>query len=663
MYVLLQKFAGLKLLGSFIGLRPIYARLLLLGLAAIITLMLIFSFRGGLATFEQQVGALGWRLSPNADIEERINIVAIDEKSIAELGPWPWPRATMARLADALTQAGVQLQLYDIVFPEPKEGDDLLLAALQNSAAVLSQVPALQSDQLIQTGTMTHALGGVSCNNATSTQSYVANASVFAPIAKGHITPIVDSDGAVRSVPAFICVEGKAYPALAISALLKATNAQSWTASVVPGTTMFGPGSLLKLDAYPGLDIPLDAAGNLRVSFKNAPQTYRAFSAVDILNGEIDRSLLENTWALVGYTAFGLLDIVPTPFDGAAPGVEIQARILGSLLDNNVPYSPGATGFFLFVICAAFGGILLLFAAAREQHAGFGLPVCMIALPLLALTGHSYMLANANIWLGWLTPALYSLSAASLLLLHEYARVRMERGRVLSNLSAYLPTDVAQEIAYTLPNSSINAHRQDATLLSADLRNFSAFGEARPPEEAAALLHYFFVRTTAIIEKHHGRVHEFKGDSLLAIWDGSGSVPASQALQAALAMQAAIDEVLPQTPPAGLEPLALGIGIEQGPVLIGSIGPSHRRSHTLLGETVTITLRIQDMTAELAQPILLGECVARQLGDKGLQSQGSYLLSGLRIPHTLFAPPLQNAVSQKIKTEFPSLKVHRGGRQ
>ena len=189
--------------------------------------------------------------------------------------------------------------------------------------------------------------------------------------------------------------------------------------------------------------------------------------------------------------------------------------------------------------------------------------------------------------------------------------------------------------------------------------------ETYPPNltDSEVAIHIAKNKATAIIEKHHGRVHEFKGDSLLAIWDGSGSVPASHALQAALAMQAAIDEVLPQTPPAGLEPLALGIGIEQGPVLIGSIGPSHRRSHTLLGETVTITLRIQDMTSELAQPILLGECVARQLGDKGLQSQGSYLLSGLRIPHTLFAPPLQNAVPQKIKAEAPSLKLHRGGRQ
>jgi class 3 adenylate cyclase len=65
---------------------------------------------------------------------------------------------------------------------------------------------------------------------------------------------------------------------------------------------------------------------------------------------------------------------------------------------------------------------------------------------------------------------------------------------------------------------------------------------------------------------------------------------------------------------------------------------AHRRTHTLLGDTVTITLRIQEMTAELAQPILLGECVARQLDDLKPESQGSYLLAGLRTPHTLFAP-------------------------
>jgi adenylate cyclase len=200
-------------------------------------------------------------------------------------------------------------------------------------------------------------------------------------------------------------------------------------------------------------------------------------------------------------------------------------------------------------------------------------------------------------------------------------------------------------------------------LLSADLRNFSAFSEARPPEESAALLHFFFVRAAEIVEQHGGRIHEFKGDSLLAVWDGHDSLAASQALRAAQDMQVAIDrDMLPQHPPEGLEPLALGIGIEQGPVLIGSIGPAHRRTHTLLGDTVTITLRIQEMTAELAQPILIGECAARQLSDQRLESQGSYLLSGLRIPHVLFSPPLSDSPSRR-RPEQVSLTLVSGGRR
>jgi class 3 adenylate cyclase len=108
--------------------------------------------------------------------------------------------------------------------------------------------------------------------------------------------------------------------------------------------------------------------------------------------------------------------------------------------------------------------------------------------------------------------------------------------------------------------------------------------------------------------------------------------------------------------------LALGIGIEQGPALIGSIGPANRRTHTLLGDTVTVTLRIQEMTASLAQPILIGECAARQLSDFGLESQGSYLLNGLRIPHCLFAPPPSTAAQRRL-TDTLNLKVIEGGRQ
>jgi len=644
---------------------PRSGRLLMMGLALFVSLLLVVVFDKSMETLEENLGALGWTISPRTETEQRITLVAIDEKSVAEIGAWPWPREQMARLTEALNDAGVQLQLHDIVYSEPNTGDRALVAALQASqGAVLAQVPVLQSDQTVQAGLMTHPLSGVSCNNVqNSSTSYLAAHSSFAGIPKGHITPIISSDGSIRRIPAIICVDEQPYPALALTALLQGTRSPNWGVTLQDGESVFGPDQLLQLDDYPGLDIPLDANGNLRVSYANAPETYRAVSAVDVMNGNIDRDGLENTWVLVGATAFGIGDIVPTPYSGATPGVELQARILSSLLDSTIPFTPRASTLLLGLLAFIFASVLFGLSGARDRIAAYGLPAAGVIFPIAALTLHMQLLVHSEIWLGWLFPALFSVFAASLLLLLEQSRLRNERSRVFGNLNSYLPSDVAKEIAYSLPSSSINAKRCEMTLLSADLRNFAAFGEARPPEEAAAVLHYFFVRATEIVEQQGGSIHEFKGDSLLAVWDGQNEAAAKQALLAAQKMQQTIDRnLLPRNLPAGLEPLALGIGIEQGPALIGSIGPAHRRSHTLLGDTVTITLRIQEMTADLAQPILIGECAARELSDFGLESQGSYLLSGLRIPHCLFALASSEVAPRKV-SEAHRLKVIDGGLQ
>ena len=653
-------------LAFLLRLVPFSARLLLLAVAGVLTALIVSLFNDSLDTVEESVGALGWTLNAETAVEQRISIISIDEKSVAQEGPWPWPRDTMARLVTALNDAGVQLQLHDIVFPEPAPGDDALAQALQASpGAVLAQVPVLDSSQTLRTGVLSHPVTGVSCvNGLASTSNYLGNNPAFTAIPKGHITPIVSSDGAIRKMPALICVDGNAYPALPISAFLQALNTQVWGASVAAGNSLFGPAQMMQLDSYPGLRIPLDAQGNLRISYRNRPETYQAISAADILNGDFDSAMLENGWVLVGATAFGIGDIVPTPYSGITPGVELQARILGSLLDTSVPYTPSGASLFLVLLSVLSAGVLFVLAGARERFASYGLPIAGLLLPIAAITLHIELLGTNNIWLGWVSPALFSVLAASALMLLEQARVRGERSRVFGNLNAYLPSDVAKEIAYSLPSSSVNARRAEVTLLSADLRNFSAFSEARPPEESAALLHFFFVRAAEIVEQHGGRIHEFKGDSLLAIWDGHDAKAALQALHAAQKMQIAIErDMLPQHLPQGLEPMALGIGIEQGSVLIGSIGPAQRRTHTLLGETVTITLRIQEMTTELALPILIGECAARQLSDQKLESQGSYLLAGLRTPHILFTPPIVDSTARRGKSDSVSLTVVTGGRR
>ena len=640
---------------------PLHARFFVLGLTALLTALLFLVAGGGLHLVEEQLGGMAWTFNPDTTQEQRINVIAIDEKSLEQLGPWPWPRETLARLSNALTAAGAQLQVYDIVLPEPREGDEQLAVALQNSRSVIAQFFTMDSGLSAQTGQLSHPATGLTCNPAAaSATGYIASAPVYSGVAKGHITSRLDSDGAIRSVPSYLCFDNQAFPSLTLAAFLQATGVESWSVDSVLPNAFFGPERVLRPTGFEEFSIPVDRNGNMRVSFRKSPESFRVFSAVDVINSELPPDVFDNVWTLIGYTAFGLDDIVPTPFNGAAPGVEIQARLLTSVLDGNVPYTPRSAVLLQFMLGVCFAGALLVWLGYRDRSAGLGLLVLAVLLPLTAFYIHSRLLVDYNIWMGWIGPALFGILASSLLLLHEYTRVRIEKGRLFTNLSSYLPSPVAREVAFSLPDSGINARRENVTLLCADLRNFSAYGESRLPEESAALLHYFFARATAIVEANGGEVYEFKGDSLIALWQGADANNTARALKAALVMQETIQNALPQTPPAGLEPLVLGIGIENGPVLLGSIGPAHRRTHTMLGETVTVALRIQEMTADLAHPILLGSSAARELDYQGLESQGQYLLAGLRNPHTLFAP--HPATSTDAAKSSPVFKIHQGGR-
>ena len=102
------------------------------------------------------------------------------------------------------------------------------------------------------------------------------------------------------------------------------SSGNDWSAEVILGRGLFSPSQSLQLGLYPGFQVPLDAQGNMRISFKKSPQAFNAISAVDILEGNYDEGLLDNVLVLIGATAFGLDDIVPTPYSGSAPGLNCK---------------------------------------------------------------------------------------------------------------------------------------------------------------------------------------------------------------------------------------------------------------------------------------------------------------------------------------------------
>ena len=657
-----KTFNSKKFIQTLIEKNVLAANLSLVFFSSLILLLISQGLNPLLSSIEEGAGSLTWTLSPDMSSEERLTIVAIDEKSINAIGPWPWSRDQMAQLATSINAAGAQIQIHDIVYPAGFGFEDEPLADALGDRGLIAQLPLVgDAAEQIQSGLLTHPITGVSCAESQQlpgTLSFLGSSEVLAGVPKGHITPKIDADGSIRKIPWAICVEGSAYPALALSPFLQIAGGNSdWSVSIREENGLFGPDKILAINSYPGLEIPLDEEGNMRISFAQSPLAYRAVSAVDVIQGNIDQAMFDNVWVLVGATAFGLDDIVPTPYSGSTPGVELQARMIGSILDNKVPFRPAGSWFFLACFMALMTLIMLFVANKRGRAALLGLPVLALLSPISALGLHGFFLTGYAVWIGWIIPGLFGLLTSMALLLGEHARVRFERSRVMLNLASYLPSGEAQRAALELPTSTIQAERCDVTLLYADLRNFSALGERRPPEESAAVLHYFFTKVNEIAEQNGGRVHEYKGDGVLVMWQGDGSLPAKSALATALEIDNEINSNLSQELSFdGLQPLAVGVGIEQGPVLMGSIGPAKRRAQALCGDTVSITLRIQEMTADLASSILIGEVAARFLSDAELQSLGHYMLPGLTSSHALFTPSV--VATNDIKS---SLRLLKGG--
>lgn len=627
---------------------------------------------------DERATDLVWQLSAGSAEERRVVVVDIDDASLQRIGPWPWPRETQARLVDALRSQGASLQLYDVVFADERQGTGELARALaatrDSSPAVLAQVFALRNESTQRSGQLTGALPGQAClPPAVPAQGYVANVAGLDTPA-GHITPRLDRDGAVRRVPALVCFGQRTYPALALAGLLALDKPGVAVPLIAqPGSRPWDAAWTLTLSGMPGVRVPLDANGDIRVPYHKARSSLISISAADVLEGKLAQpNLLAGAWVLVGASAFGLADAVPTALGGAVSGVEVHAQLLTGILDEAVPFTPRAASLFQATWAAL--AILALLAlswnrAAAESSARrlqsrhvLWIPVAALVFAALGFVLHGFALLAVDWWLGWAHASLAIVLAGLFLGLAEHARSLSEKGRLFRNLASYLPAAVAEKIALLEPSGEISAERRDLTVVVADVRNFSAYSEVRSPEDAARVLHRFYGTAGSIIEAHGGTVEEMTGDRLIAIFNGSTPCPAhpSQALAAARELWLRCSEELPNVPPQGLEPLGLGVGVESGTALVGSFGPASRRVHTVLGQPITVAMRLEEMTAELAYPILVGPETAERVGvpferqELALKPLGTFLLPGLRHGSKVFT--LRTLVQPGSDAEQQSLQ-------
>ena len=246
-------------------------------------------------------------------------------------------------------------------------------------------------------------------------------------------------------------------------------------------------------------------------------------------------------------------------------------------------------------------------AASDEQFAGVDSIVSQgvrstICAPLVAETRvHGALYADRLDPFAAFKPddlELISAVAAQTAIAVENARAheRLAREEVArANYGRFLPEYVVKQMLENPESFKLGGVSQVITILFADIRGFTRISEHAPPEKIVSLLNRYFSAMTDIIFAHGGTLDKYLGDGLMALFGAPTATPddASNALNAAVAMQRRMLAINRELHDEGFPEIGVGMGLHTGEVIVGYIGSDRRSEYTAIGDTVNTSSRLE----------------------------------------------------------------------
>ena len=190
----------------------------------------------------------------------------------------------------------------------------------------------------------------------------------------------------------------------------------------------------------------------------------------------------------------------------------------------------------------------------------------------------------------------------------------LEQGQRMRDLfGRYVSKEVANQVLEN--GAELGGVNTSATTLFADIRDFTGLSERLPAEEVVNILNRYYTRMVDVIVTEGGLVNKFGGDSLLAIFGVPIRQPdhALRAVRAAWQMTRALGEFNAEQLSLGLPALSIGVGIASGEVVAGNVGGKARLEYTVIGDPVNLASRLQTLTKELGEPVILSQQTQQEI--------------------------------------------------
>ena len=617
------------------------------------------------------------RMSMPRGRDERIVILDIDEKSLGEVGRWPWSRNVMAELTDKLFERyGVALVGYDVVWAErdPSSGMEVLDRLARENPQLqgpYSKIrPSLDFDARFARSVKGRPVvlgyyfnideGAVRANALPEPvlprgtfagrnvlfdkwHGYTGNLPVYVQNAAGvgHINPLVDFDGVSRRVPLILEFEDAYYESLSLAmvrAYLRLTTGQPPV--VTPGYPPERPNDLEWLDVG-GVTVPVDESAAALIPYRGGKGSFPYYSLADVLKERVGPNTLRGKIVLVGTTAPALQDLRATPVQGAFPGGEIHANLIAGILDREIKHRPWYTTGAEVVLLLIGGAVLSLLiprlsALWATLATALGMAL-IVAFNVGAWNAGGLVLPLASSLL--IAAAIYTMNMA-----YGYFVESRSKRRLAGRFREYVPPEVVAKMeldpeAYDKPKTA------QLTILFADIRGFTGISEALSPENLREYINEYLTEMSAIIrDRHRGTLDKYIGDAIMAFWGAPVDDPqhARNAVLAALEMQQRIQTLNPSFVARGWPRLAIGIGVNSGTVRVGNMGSRARRAYTAMGDAVNVASRLEGRTKNYAVGILVGEATRARVQDVVFREIDRIRVKGKDEAVTVYEPLVEN---------------------
>jgi len=594
-------------------------------------------------------------------------IAAIDEKSIAELGHWPWPRSVEARLNDALRDYKAAVVGYDVLFSEPDE-DDVQAKRIATSLRGLGVADAA-IEQTLGTGNDLAFAGAVKQQGSTflsyafekhfkGAQPLLLSAPVpnrvfktqpIAPpplaynmvrelpdaapasliAARAYLPPITvlngaargigyvdyedDSDGVSRTEIAVIRF-GKRY-CVPLYLALSAAYLKNPPLRLIIGAD--GVRQVTLGDE----EIPVDEIGRMLIDFRGPPGTFPAYSIADLIAHHVPPAAVAGKIVLVGLTAHALGDRKVTPVSGDFPGVEIHANAIDNVLRGDFVRRSRVEG------TAEEEAVALVLVLAISVAAAYLSPLWSAASALWVILGFSayaqYRLVYDGVLIDMVLPLAAALLTYTVLATYRFMTEGREKRFMRSALEHYLNPDVVESVVDDPGGLRLSGERRHLAILFSDIVNFTSRAERFEAERLVSLLNAYMNEMCGIILDAKGTLDKLMGDGIMAFWGAPNEIenPARAAIDCALKMLDGLQRL--RHDDERFADVDIGIGIATGDAIVGNLGSEHRFDYSAVGDTVNLASRLEGLTRHFHVHLLVnrqtlieaaGNYCAREVG-------------------------------------------------